>query len=100
MSSAFPGLRLLRVGLHLVSGTLQVAIVFGYLRPVVAGEAEAGSCTAIVEHFDGRLELVRFWQTVPAAAVAPAPTLATDILPASARQGRYGPEPATDAPGG
>jgi UDP-2,3-diacylglucosamine pyrophosphatase LpxH len=45
------------------------------------------SCTAIVEHHDGRLELVRAWQPVvvalptdaPHSAVSPAPTL--DELP-------------------
>ncbi len=30
------------------------------------------SCTAIVEHHDGRLELVRAWQAVAAAAAIPA----------------------------
>jgi UDP-2,3-diacylglucosamine pyrophosphatase LpxH len=36
------------------------------------------SCTAIVEHFDGRLELIRAWE--PATAVLPAPSLAATLV--------------------
>ena len=40
------------------------------------------SCTAIVEHHDGRLELVRAWQPLPAAVAAgPAPTVYAPTTP-------------------
>ena len=37
------------------------------------------SCTAIVEHHDGRLELVRAWQPVEAAAGVPVAALPTAV---------------------
>ncbi|MCX7156723.1 MAG: UDP-2,3-diacylglucosamine diphosphatase [Rhodocyclales bacterium] len=43
------------------------------------------SCTAIVEHHDGRLELVRAWEPVVPAAAAPAPAAHATVSPAPAR---------------
>jgi len=56
------------------------------------------SCTAIVEHHDGRLELVRAWQPAATPALAPAFAMPVANSPAPARcvpAGTYGEQPKT-----